>query len=192
MYCCEAYTWYLVRRSVIYLGLDWIIYDTAVAGLLVMRTSAQHVIEVPRGKEWGGSIPAADADGDGGDKRRRGLCHCAHCGPWLQDEYRDLSIRYPGMTKESFDEMMNLLDEVMMDGSADQIDIDDGMVYLPVEDFQQVEPALVPSSPPGAIIQPLLLSSPSEIQFGSNVGPISNSINIACGGIRGQGPPCAV
>lgn len=165
--------------------------ETTVASLsLVMRTSAEHVIEVPRGREWGGSIAPAEADNDGGDKRRRRVCHCAHCGPWLQDEYRDLSIRYPGMTKESFDEVMNLLDEVMMEGSADQIDVDDGMVYLPVEVIQQVEPALVPSSPPGAIIQPLLLSSPSEIQCGSN-GSISGS-NFDGGGVRGQGPPCAV
>lgn len=86
------------------------------------------------------------------------------------------------MTKQSFDEMMDMLDEVVMEGSADQIDIDsddEGAVYSPADDiFQQDEPALVPSSPPGVGIQPILLSSPSG----------SNSVSSTDGGrIHGQG-----
>lgn len=87
------------------------------------------------------------------------------------------------MTKQSFDEMMNVLDEVVMEGSADQIDVDDGQMYSPVEVFKQVEPALVPSSPPGADFQPLLPSSPSEVLCGRKVGAISGTAIFNCSAV---------
>lgn len=88
--------------------------------------------------------------------------------------HRDLSIRYPGMTKRSFDELISLLDEVVNEGSADQIEEEDGLRYCPVEvSQQQFETAhSVPRSPPGASFQLILPSSPSEIQSdGVEKGP---------------------
>lgn len=69
------------------------------------------------------------------------------------------------MTKQSFDELISLLDEVVSEGKADQIEVDDGLIYGPVEVFQQrIEPVInsVPSSPPGASPQLILPSSSSE------------------------------
>lgn len=81
--------------------------------------------------------------------------------------HRDLSIRYPGMTRQSFDELISLLDEVVNEDSADHVEDADGLIYYPVEGFQQQQfepPHSVPSSPPGERSQLIMPSSPSEIQ----------------------------
>lgn len=77
-------------------------------------------------------------------------CKCVHHGPctWPKDRHRDLSIRFPGMSRESFDELMLLQDEVMMETSSSNSDSvnfsrlskEDEVVYFPVE------PELVPAS----------------------------------------------
>lgn len=84
--------------------------------------------------------------------------------------HRDLSIRYPGMTKQSFDELISLLDEVVSEDSADQIEEDDGLIYCPVhvEEYKQqfVSAHPIPSSPPGESLHLILPSSPSETESG--------------------------
>ncbi len=86
--------------------------------------------------------------------------------------HRDLSIRYPGMTTQSFDEFVELLDEVVYEGSAD----------LPEEEergaqhHHQSEPVLIPRSPPHVGVEPIVPSLPSEIQFNSRVGAWKTAI----------------
>lgn len=75
-------------------------------------------------------------------------CNCASCGPWPEEKYRDLSIRYPGMSKESFDQMMHALDEVAVEDTMSSSCSDSfssiysGMTFSPVE-----PPEVVPASP---------------------------------------------
>lgn len=75
-------------------------------------------------------------------------CNCASCGPWPEEKYRDLSIRYPGMSKKSFDQMLLALDEVVVDdlvsGSVSESfsSTYSGVTFSPVE-----PPLVVPASP---------------------------------------------
>lgn len=69
--------------------------------------------------------------------------------------HRDLSIRYPGMTTQSFDKLLNLLDEVLYEGRADLPQGEDeehsssiSRNYGPVQDIQNPEPVQIPTSPP--------------------------------------------
>lgn len=145
--------------------------------------TANHEINpLSSAKPWG-IVEAVDVVMSSEVGRKRGRSH-SHDGSTQQDRenrqrcegaispnpgHRDLSIRYPGMTKKSFDELVSLLDEVVNEGSADQIEEEDGLIYCPVEVFQQqlCETAHpVPSSPPGASSQLILPNSPSEIQSG--------------------------
>lgn len=111
--------------------------------------------------------------------------------------HRDLSIRYPGMTTQSFDDFIALLDEVVYEGSADVPEEDeeeDSRNYGPGEAIQtlnesqtqsQSEPALIPSSPPRIGIQPNVPGFPSEIQFGRRVDPWTTAILRECAAVEG-------
>lgn len=88
-----------------------------------------------------------------GVSSRRCNCECCCCSSPPPETDRDWSIRFPGMTREQFDDMMIFLDDpdlMSVGGSYDCDDSmddfstmrDDGVTYSPVE-----MPDVVPASP---------------------------------------------
>lgn len=109
--------------------------------------------DTPRNVRFPTRGSTSTARDDGGDRIRAepatpGRCTCEECSNGL----RDLSIRYPGMSRESFHQMMLMLDEVgELTGSSSSVSDSSSSLSMSIDSSQyspaEPSPRVVPASP---------------------------------------------